>query len=241
MMNGFPLITAHAGCMDTAMNSLESVLAGIGAGADIVEVDVNVTKDGVAVLYHDHFVYAAAWQKIALVDLTFQELKTVTNMIRLEEVLDVAMQYGVALNLDLKTPACAIPMAKAVRSRAMADQVLLSGCDQKDAVRVKQLCPEFQVLLNADKGAAAYDQNQYERYIQRTCHDAIAAACCGINMDYKDCRDDFLRYARLRCLPVLLYTIDERAEMQRLLKLGVHAITTNDVPTLQSLIRGDGD
>lgn len=241
MMNGFPLITAHAGCMNTAMNSLESVFAGIDAGADIVEVDVNVTKDDVVVLYHDHFVCAAGRQKIALVDLTFQELKTVPNMIRLEEALDVAVQYGVALNLDLKTPACAIPMAEAVRSRAMADQVLISGCGQKEAARVKQLCPEFQVLLNADKGAAAYHQNQYERYIQRTCRDAIAAACCGINMDYKDCRDDFLRYARLRCLPVLLYTIDERAEMQRLLKSGVHAITTNDVPALQSLIRGDDD
>lgn len=238
MRNGFPLITAHAGCMNTAMNSLESVLAGMNAGADIIEVDVNVTKDGVAVLYHDQFVSAASRQRIALVDLTFQELQAITNIVSLEKVLDVAIQHGVALNLDLKTFACVAPMADAVRSRSLVDQVLISGCDKKNADRVKQLCPEFQVLLNADKGVAAYEQNQYERYIQRTCRDAIAAACCGINMDYKDCREAFLAYARLRCLPVLLYTIDDPAEMERFLRSGVHSITTNDVHALCLLKRG---
>lgn len=140
-----------------------------------------------------------------------------------------------ALNLDLKTFACVVPMAEAVKSRNMVDQVLISGCDKENAARVKQLCPEFQILLNADKGIATYDQEQYERYIQQTCRDAIAASCCGINMDYKDCREAFLAYARLRCLPILLYTIDERPEMERFIRLGVHSITTNDVRALLSL------
>ncbi|OQP06094.1 hypothetical protein B1691_17245, partial [Geobacillus sp. 47C-IIb] len=48
-----PLITAHTGCMNTPPNSIESILEGIKAGADIIEVDVRATKDGVAVLLHD--------------------------------------------------------------------------------------------------------------------------------------------------------------------------------------------
>ena len=72
----------------------------------------------------------------------------------------------------------------------------------------------------------------------QTCHTAIAASCCGINMDYKDCREAFLAYARLRCLPVLVYTIDDPAEMERFIRSGVHSITTNDVQALRSLKRG---
>ncbi|GAK59857.1 glycerophosphoryl diester phosphodiesterase [Candidatus Vecturithrix granuli] len=237
-MNELPLITAHAGCMNTRLNSLESVLAGINAGADIVEVDVNVTKDRVAILFHDRYISLASQQRIALVDLTFQELQAITNIVSLEEALDIAMQSGITFNLDLKTFACVAPMAKVVKSRNMADQVLISGCDKENAARVKQLCPEFQILLNADQGVAACDQEQYERYIRQTCRDAIAAACCGINIDYKDCREAFLAYARLRCLPVLLYTIDDLAEMERFLRLGVHSITTNDVHALRSLKKG---
>ena len=238
MLNEFPLVTAHAGCMNTRPNSLESLLAGIIAGADIVEVDVNVTKDGVAVLFHDQHISTASQQRIALCDLTFQELQTFTPLVSLAEALDVAMPHGATLNLDLKTLACVAPMAEAVRSRNMVDQALISGCDKTLAARVKQVCPEFQILLNADTGVADFDCKHYEDYMHTTCREAIAAACCGINMDYKDCREVFLAYARLRCLPILLYTIDDPAEMKRFLRLGVHSITTNDVQTLCSLKRG---
>lgn len=43
-----PLITAHSGCMGTAPNSLQSVAAGLRAGAEVIEVDVRMTRDGVA-------------------------------------------------------------------------------------------------------------------------------------------------------------------------------------------------
>ena len=49
----FPLITAHAGCEDTARDSVESVRAGIASGADIAEVDVRLSSFGTLVFSHD--------------------------------------------------------------------------------------------------------------------------------------------------------------------------------------------
>ena len=242
MENSLPLITAHAGCMNTPPNSIENALQGIQAGADIIEVDVNATKDGVAVLFHDPYIRLDAHRKARIDELTFEELHAITatssldsrprppKITRLGDVLDLVQRFRKTVNLDLKSPACLKPMAEAVRSRDMVDDVLISGCRKEHAVYVKQRYPDFQVLLNADESPA--DDSGYADYIARTCRDAIAAACCGINMNYKDCRREMLFYARLRCLPVLVWTVDTVEEMEKFIAAGVHSMTTNEVDTL---------
>jgi glycerophosphoryl diester phosphodiesterase len=245
MEHSFPLITAHAGCMNTPPNSIESVLQGIRAGADIIEVDVNATKDGVAVLFHDQHIRISSHQKLRIDGLMFNELQTVERtlspessshfhqIIRLEEVLDVVQQFRKTLNVDLKNQACLKSMVDAVKLRNMVDDVIISGCHKKDAAYIKKQYPDFQVLLNADD--APVNDSGYKDYIKRTCRDAIAASCCGINMHYKDCRREMLLYARLRCLPVLIYTVDNVDEMKKFVTSGVHSITTNEVDTLLRL------
>ena len=237
MNKEFPLITAHAGCMNTSMNSIESVLEGVKAGADIVELDVNVTKDGIAVLFHNEQIETFAHQTVKISDLTFEELQNSrrNKIIRLEEALDVVQQHHMSINLDLKSLACLKPMAAAVKFRNMVDDVIISGCSKEHASYVKKSCPEFQLLLNADGNASTLAPSTYEDYIKATCRDAIAASCCGININYKDCREELLYYARLRCLPILIYTVDSVPEMEKFITLGVHSITTNAVNTLVAL------
>ncbi len=242
MENIFPLITAHAGCMQTPPNSIEHVVKGAEAGADIIEVDVNATKDGVAVLFHDQHIRPAAHRKARIDDLTFAELQTIEStfasearprhhrIIRLGDVLDLAQRLRKTINLDLKSSACLQPMADAVRSRNMVDDVIISGCRKEHAAYVKQRYPDFQVLLNADESPA--DDSGYADYVTKTCRAAIDAACCGINMNYKDCRREMLCHARLRCLPVLVWTVDTVAEMEKFITSGVHSMTTNNVATL---------
>lgn len=46
-------VTAHAGCLGTQKDSIDSVLSAILIGADIAEVDVNCLDDGTAVLKNE--------------------------------------------------------------------------------------------------------------------------------------------------------------------------------------------
>jgi glycerophosphoryl diester phosphodiesterase len=242
MENSFPLITAHTGCLRTPPNSTESVLQGIQAGADIVEVDVNATKDGVAVLFHDQHIRLSSHQNVRIDDLTFEELQTIEKsfaseshphyhkITRLEEVLDLVQHFRKTINLDLKSQACLKPMAEAVKFRHMVDDVIISGCYKEHAAYVKKQHPDFQVLLNAD--SSPLTSSGYEDYVKRTCRNAIVASCCGINIHYKDCRQEMLFYSRLRCLPVLIYTVDNVEDMKKFFTAGVHSITTNEVETL---------
>ena len=247
MKNILPLVTAHAGCMQTPPNTVENVLKAVDAGADIIEVDVNATKDGVAVLFHDQHIRISAHRNVRIDDLTFEELQTFEKtlppetrsqypkMTRLEEVLDLAQHFRKTLNLDLKSRACLKPMIDAVKFRKMVDDVIISGCDKDHAPYVKKKYPEFQILLNADGHTSMLDDSGYADYVRRTCRNAIAASCCGINMNYQDCRQEMLLYAHLRCLPVLIYTVDDFGEMKKFVTSGVHSITTNKVDTLITL------
>ena len=233
----FPLITAHAGCMNTTPNSIENFLTGIEAGADIVEFDVNSTKDGVPVLFHDHHIQISPNRTILLQDLSFEELQKLENqrVLRLEEGLDCVRPLRKTLNLDLKHPTCLPQMAEAVKFRKMEDTVIISGCHKEHALTVKKQSPEFQVLLNAGGRTHQLNAAEYTDYAIKTCRDAVEASCCGLNMHYKDFRREMFFYARLRCLPVLIYTVDDTLEMEKLIADGVHSITTNEVATLAAL------
>ena len=237
MNHAFPLITAHAGCMNTPPNSIENFLKGIEAGADILEFDVNATKDGVPVLCHDQHIQLSPHRTVPLQDLSFKELQRQENqkILRLEEGLDYVQPFRKTLNLDLKHPACLSQMVEAVKFREMEDNVILSGCHKEHALTVKKQYPELQVLLNADERSRQLNADEYKDYMIKTCRVAVEASCCGLNMHYNDFRREMLFYARLRCLPVLIYTVDDIPRMEKLIDAGVHSITTNEVATLASL------
>jgi glycerophosphoryl diester phosphodiesterase len=70
----FPLITAHSGCMNTLDNTLESVETGLRLGADVVEEDIRVTKDGIPVLSHDDILHTSDGKECSISQLTFEEI-----------------------------------------------------------------------------------------------------------------------------------------------------------------------
>ena len=143
------LITAHTGCNGTPHNTIESILAGAAWGADINEIDVRATRDEIPVLWHDD---ALATKKgiIKVEDLTFREIEELSGageiefphpegrITPLEEVFDAVAGKGIRLNMDLKDDECIVPVAKMVKTRDLAEDVVFSGCgkvrDRKSVV-----------------------------------------------------------------------------------------------------------
>jgi glycerophosphoryl diester phosphodiesterase len=92
-------------------NSLASIQQAIDAGIDIVEVDVNTTKDGILVLMHDNLIDRTTNAKGYLSDYTYLDLKklylkigdsvTTHQIPTLNEVLTLAKDK-IILNLDIK-------------------------------------------------------------------------------------------------------------------------------------------
>ncbi|QNU31519.1 glycerophosphodiester phosphodiesterase family protein [Geobacillus sp. 47C-IIb] len=232
-----PLITAHTGCMNTPPNSIESILEGIKAGADIIEVDVRATKDGVAVLLHDEKIVTPKGVR-RVGDLSFKELHDLdrsSRIFRLEEALSIVKEHHRIINLDVKEDSAIDPMIETIEKHKMRDYVIISGCERERANYLKNHYRLYQVLLNV--GISLYEtyKEDYESFIRKTCWEAIEASCCGININYQFCDESLVSYATIRCIPVWVWTIDEPDVMKKFLDMGVYSITTNEVKILVEL------
>lgn len=115
-------IFAHRGSKGShPENTIPAFFAAVRAGADGIELDVQLTKDGVPVVIHDETVNRTTNGSGLVKDFTLKELQKLdahqgykkrfralfkkTKIPTLEEVLVVLGQYPLILNIELKTDA----------------------------------------------------------------------------------------------------------------------------------------
>lgn len=234
----WPLITAHSGCMNTPPNSISSVLEGIRAGADFIEVDVRSTKDRTVVLQHDESVFTSFGRR-RIQDLTFEELKNLVKeneIIQLKDVLSLIHESHRMINIDIKEDSVIDPMIQIVEQYKMRDYAIISGCEKERAAYVKNNFRPYQVLLNANvQTCLQHEKSKYDSFIRETCLDAISSSCCGININYNFCHEELLDMASKRSLPIFVWTVDDLNEMCKFVNMGVHSITTLEVENLLKL------
>ncbi|MFD0958250.1 glycerophosphodiester phosphodiesterase [Paenibacillus chungangensis] len=224
-----PLITAHTGCMNTEANTLESVVEGIRHGADVVEVDVRATRDGISVLAHDVHVPVGD-RLLPIMDMDYVN----SGLTRLDEVLELVKRHNKIANLDLKTIDAADSMIECVQSLDMLDRVIVTGCHQREASELKRRYSKVQVLLNTD--VEWFDGRDYNEAVNHACRIAVDTGCCGININYKYVRSQLIDRASQLYLPVSVWTVDDIFVMKSLVDMGAHSITTNKVYELSLLL-----
>ena len=246
-MSRRPLIVAHEGCENTIPHTVDSVLAGYAAGADMVEIDIRATRDFVIVLQHDGQLLVdgsptdlasitfSRLTELALADrLQSQGPKTITL---LDEVLDVVKANGGALNLDVKEDAAVDPAARLVSAKKMEASVIFTGCEQERARSLRAQFPHLQVLLNASDHDYEVSRKDHSRFVHTFCSLAISSGCSGVNVHFSHCTQELVDYAAMHFLPVSVWTVDEPADQMRVAALGVHSITTHRVRALVDLLR----
>jgi glycerophosphoryl diester phosphodiesterase len=119
-------VIAHRGaCLVAVENTLDAFERAFAQGADGIETDVRLTRDGTLVLFHDATVERLAGRPDAIADLTWPELRdlpldgpeSAARACRLEDVYPLIRARGARLLLDLKPP---VDYAPAFR-RSLAD------------------------------------------------------------------------------------------------------------------------
>ncbi len=76
----------------------------IEVGADGFECDVRLTKDGVAVCFHDRNTKRIAGIKRRVASLTLEELRAITEVMTLEELLELAKKSKKEVLIETKHP-----------------------------------------------------------------------------------------------------------------------------------------
>ena len=107
---GKMMVAGHRGDMyNRCENTLPSFQAAVESGCDMIETDVQLSKDGVLVLMHDHSVERTTNGSGMVKDLTFSQLRDLcvggkeeTQVPTLEELLQLMENTGLTLNLEIK-------------------------------------------------------------------------------------------------------------------------------------------
>jgi len=100
-----PLIYAHRGAsFDHPEMSRAAYLAAVEQGADGFECDLRLTKDGVAVCWHDPTMKRIADSDLVIAESTLDEIRAVYPIVTLVELLEIALEFHKGLALETKHP-----------------------------------------------------------------------------------------------------------------------------------------
>jgi len=105
-------IIAHRGFMEKGVeNTVSSLIASAEAGADMVEIDIQQTKDGKFIVFHDASLTRLAGKKESVYQMTQAELMEVTvhsgqlsdTIPSLEQMLEKSRELNIQLLIEIKT------------------------------------------------------------------------------------------------------------------------------------------
>lgn len=98
-------IYAHRGFSSRYPEATRAAYQGaIEVGADGFECDVRLTKDGIAVCFHDRDTKRIAGVKKRVASLTLKELRSITEVMTLEELLELAKSNNKEVLIETKHP-----------------------------------------------------------------------------------------------------------------------------------------
>lgn len=234
------IVIAHRGNSSEApANTLEAIRQAIEIGADMIEVDVRLSKDGIPVLIHDANLDETTNGEGAVSSLTLEQLKRLDagswkdkrysneRIPTLMEALEL-VKGKAYLSLDLKDENAIPAMLNAIQDAKMVDSVVICGCHEPQARAIWNINKEITVLLNTDESLdklfeCGNRREFIDQYIRRACGERFA----GLNVNFKYITEELIYRAHLRALPVWAWTVDKESDMQKLIDLSVDAMYTN--------------
>ncbi len=246
------LLVAHRGGAGLAPeNTLTSFKNGIALGADFIEMDVHLSKDGAVMVIHDPTLDRTTDAKGRVSDYTMAELQAMNDAAKfpgatlkepvptLGQVLDLAKPANVRLEVEIKIgadgkpyPGIAPKTLDEINARGMLDRVRIMAFEFDTLKEIRGLNPKvFTVALmttdyfrrkTIDRPAAIVDD--------------VAPFSNAIGVDKNFLTPQLTQEAHNRNLAVGVWTVDTEAEMTKFIKMGVDGITTNRPDILKGVL-----
>jgi glycerophosphoryl diester phosphodiesterase len=250
-----PLVVAHRGASrDLPENTLAAFEAAIAAGADAVEFDVRMSRDGHAIVMHDASVHRTTGGEGLVRDLTLAELKR----LRVGSVLGrpagepagiptlvetLALLSGrIAVDVEIKNlpgepdhdpdrEAAVEATLRALDGSAFVGAVLISSFNPRSVARAVELDPRVPTGLLALEAMPVDDAIELA---VRGGHPWVLPAAAAV-LPAGASLVDRVHEAGLR---LGTWIVDDPGDAVRLSSWGIDAVATNDPARIVSAVRG---
>jgi glycerophosphoryl diester phosphodiesterase len=218
-------------------NTLTSFHAAIEAGAVMCELDVQLTRDNIAVVIHDDTLDRTTDGRGAVADLTLAELKRLDagawfdpkfageRIPTLDEVF-ATVRGRCALNIELKAKDSARQVCELMRQHRALETSMVSSFDWELLWRARELEPTIRIGMLAEKKA------------ERLIAEAIARRVTSINPRFDLATAALCEHAHRSGLKVYVWTVDAPEAMRVLIQNGVDGIMTNFPERMRALDPG---
>ena len=231
-----PIAFAHRGGHDVAPeNTLASFDHAVELGYRYLETDAHLTADGVLVSFHDANLSRTTGVDAAISELTGEQLAEVRvgGEHRIPTMAELFERYpDVRFNIDAKSDAAVDPLAELVVRFDALDRVCLASFKLSRLRRLRaRLGPGLLTNTSPSEIAALLAAGRVPGSAPRAAQVPTAAGRLTV------VSERFVRRCRARGIPVHVWTINERAEMERLLALGVDGIMTDETAMLRNVMR----
>lgn len=239
---GFLAFAHRGGALEMPENTMAAFAHAVGMGYQYLELDVRATSDGRAVVFHDRRLDRVTDATGAIGDLTWAELARVRvaarePIPRIEEVFDAWPHVHV--NIDAKDDAVLGPLVSILRRPGLLDRVCAGGFSQKRVFRLRAalgpgLCTAFGPMDVLRLRLASWLGLPPGRFAAACAQVPVSANGIGI------VTPRFLAAARGAGVPVHVWTVDDGAEMRRLIDLGVQGLMTDRPAVLKAELTARG-
>jgi glycerophosphoryl diester phosphodiesterase len=246
-----PLVIAHRGYSQAAPeNTLPAFRFAKTAGADLIELDYHQSQDGRLVVIHDATLDRTTdatkkWggSKIRVASKTLGELQSLdagkwfnpqfagTRLPSLNEALDVIQDGSVAL-IERKAGAAAAGV-ELLRERKLVNQVIVQAFDWDYLADFHKLEPR-QILgaLGPPSTRAGKKLTDEEKVLSPNWIAEAQKAGASAMVWNRQVTKETVAHAQAKGLKIWIYTINNPAEAERLLGMGVNGLIT-DNPALR--------
>jgi glycerophosphoryl diester phosphodiesterase len=251
-----PLVFAHRGGGGLIPeNTLEAFVYSARMGVDVLELDVHATADGELVVMHDssvdrttdgrgevHLLLLDAVKKLDAGFLfspdgnqTFPFRGRSVTVPTLREIFDALPEMKFNIEPKQQTPSIIAPLCALIRERKMTDKTIVGSFNQSTIDEFRRACPE--VATSASPSEVSKFLALSRSGLDRSYSPPMQALQVPENLGgLQIVSKEFVEAAHRRNLKVHVWTVNETADMQRLIEIGVDGIMTDYPDRLLKLL-----
>jgi len=231
-----PLVFAHRGGSALAPeNTLTAFANGLALGADGIELDVHLSRDGAVVVHHDKTLDRTTSLRGEIRERTADELRR-ANVPGLTEVLRVHRDARVIVELKVNSPEMAQAVVDVVQRADAVDRVCIGSFGTRVLGAVRALEPAIATSASREEVRWAL----YRSWI--TTWAGKAGAYTGFQVpefagSTRVVSRRFIEAAHNRGLGVQVWTVDSAEDALRLLEWGVDGLITDRPDIIVPMVR----
>lgn len=221
-------------------NTLESFIEALKAGADGIELDVHLTKDGEVVVFHDFDLSRMTKESGYIFEFTLEDLKEIKlennhSIPTLREVLEKLIQYKdnyskseITLNVEFKAGSQMYPdieekVMEICYDKLSYNEIVFSSFDHQCLVEIKSLDQQAQIGVLTT--AALVEPWLYVNRIKGDYY----------HPHYLSLSEKNLKEMIQNKLLINTYTLNDMTLGKQLMKAGIHMIITDEVEKMLDL------